>query len=394
VRGDAQWVLAPVSVLRPLRGPRVARVAQRLAAHALVRLRAARAARRLRRRGYPDAAVWRWDVEQPLQIAGTAGRDRTLAERLPRAAIIRAGPATQTVLAEVAEAAAGIGGVRVDTSRPLVTAGGVLIAFSPTALVRVAIGAGGMQLERHRAALDALAATTLPPDLERRVPRVLGHGSTGLGTWLLEERLPGRTPDSIRGSLVDDCLDFLVALHGCGSADGGGDSVVDTAAVVARLAGLRPEPLVEVAVRVDERLAGVRRGFGHGDFWRRNVLIDGGRLSGVVDWERSGDHRLPLLDVLQLVVTQQPFHHRPFADVVARALLPRARAGGDDAVRRYCERAGVATEPAVLEALVLAFWLDRLARELEKCGRVDGAARWSARNVTPVLAELRPGAVG
>jgi hypothetical protein len=43
----------------------------------------------------------------------------------------------------------------------------------------------------------------------------------------------------------------------------------------------------------------------------------------------------------------------------------------------------------VLEALVLAFWLDRLARELEKCGDKGGTRAWRAQNIDPVLAAVR-----
>jgi len=40
----------------------------------------------------------------------------------------------------------------------------------------------------------------------------------------------------------------------------------------------------------------------------------------------------------------------------------------------------------VLERLVVAFWLDRLARQLETCGDRGGSPRWTAHHVDPVLA--------
>ena len=44
-----------------------------------------------------------------------------------------------------------------------------------------------------------------------------------------------------------------------------------------------------------------------------------------------------------------------------RALLPWARAGGDRLTRDYCHRLGIEVDPPALEALAVAYWLDRAA---------------------------------
>ena len=205
----------------------------------------------------------------------------------------------------------------------------------------------------------------------------------GLADWLLEERLPGTAPDVIDDGLMDEGVDFLVALHGCGG--GHGEPLVIAAETVAVLSGAPAEPLIRLARQLDSELATVPRGFGHGDFWRENLLVDRGRLIGVADWERAGDGRLPLLDVLQLIVAQPPLEGQAFGAVVAETLLPWARGGGNAVVRHYFARLGVDASAPLLRSLVLAYWLDRLARELGKCDDKGGTPSWLAGNVDPVL---------
>jgi Phosphotransferase enzyme family len=155
---------------------------------------------------------------------------------------------------------------------------------------------------------------------------------------------------------------------------------------VAALSGAPREPLLRLAEHLEGELSGLPRGFGHGDFWRKNMLVVGSRLLGVADWERAGDGRLPLLDLLQLTATQSPYARRGLGALVTDRLLPWAKAGGDADGRHYCEQVGVEPSPRVLRALVLAFWLDRLAREVEKCGDKGGTPAWRATNIDPVLA--------
>jgi hypothetical protein len=289
-----------------------------------------------------------------------------------------------TILEEALRAASAQLGTSIGTGAPVATGGGTLVVLTPTHVVRVAAGPGREHLRRQHAALDELWART-PPDLVAgRLPRPLAAGDRGLGGWLLEDRLPGAVPDAVAGRLLDDCADFLVCLHGCASSEVG-PSLAGAADTVNALSGGTRDDLRRLGERLDERLAGLPRGFGHGDFWRRNLLVDGGRLAGVVDWEHAGAGRLPVLDLLQLVATQPRYDGRGITSVVVGGLLPWARAGGDDTVRRYGARLGLDLRPALLEDLVLAFWLDRLARQLDKCGDLGGSPRWAGDHVDPVL---------
>ena len=387
--GAAPLALVPVASVGPLPGGRVARLAQRVAMALAVRVRAWRARRVLGRR-YPWTAIVRWDVEQAVRPPD-ARTPRRAVEHLPRAAVVIGcddadmGPTLYELA--VHDASAEIGQQLDEPARPLATGGGTLILIARSHVLRVAAGPGCRHLVRHHAALAELRARRPPELVAARLPRTLASAERGLGGWLLEDRLPGVVPAMVEGALMDDCVDFLVALHCCGH--GGDDtSLIAAADVVNALSGRPRDGLWRLAERLDDELASLPRGFAHGDFWRRNLLVDGGRLTGVVDWEHAGDGRLPMLDLLQLIATQTPDNGRGVTGSVTGRLLPWARAGGDATVRRYCTLFGIDVTPALLERLVVAFWLDQLARQLEKSGDRGGSPRWTVGNVDPVLAAL------
>jgi hypothetical protein len=387
IAGDTPLAIVPIVSFGPLVGPRPWRLARRATAALSVRARARRARRRLLRRGYALTDVWPWDVEQVLRLPGSPPHRLRAVEYLPRAAVVtgrRSDLRLPSLLDEVVSEAGRQIGQPVEAGSPYVTASGTLLVFTPTHVLRVAVGPGRYHLDRHRAALVELAALDPPPLVADRLPRVVGGGAVGLASWLLEARLPGAPPGAIDDQLFEECVDYLVALHRC--AAGGGEPLARSAETVAAFSGAPAEPLIALAAQLDAELATVPRGYGHGDFWHNNLLVDGGRLRGITDWEGAGGGRLPLLDLLQLTVARPPWERQPFATVVTDTLLPWARAGGDAAARRYCTQVGFESSPPLLRSLVLAYWLDRLARELEKCGDKGGTRAWLADNLDPVLA--------
>src|SRR5207302_3302596 len=128
-------------------------------------------------------------------------------------------------------------------------------------------------------------------------------------------------------------------------------------------------------------LASAPRGFGHGDFWSENLLVDGERLTGIVDWDYGGGGRLPALDLLHLLVNEERRRRRIG---IGRAMVDELFADSVDAdMRDYCARLDV--DPGLLGDLGLAYWLDYVARQLELYA--DRAARpvWMRENVTAVL---------
>jgi aminoglycoside phosphotransferase (APT) family kinase protein len=87
--------------------------------------------------------------------------------------------------------------------------------------------------------------------------------------------------------------------------------------VVARACASQEAPLVRgVAEKLEAVLAEVLCGFAHGVFLNGNLLVENGRLAGVVDWDTAGLDRPPHVDFLHLGKTSVA------AADVAREWLP------------------------------------------------------------------------
>jgi aminoglycoside phosphotransferase (APT) family kinase protein len=245
-----------------------------------------------------------------------------------------------------------------------------------------------VQLERQAESLAGLAANGLPESVSNRLPQVLARGRSGLAVWTLERRLPGATPArELTPGLLEECVGFLVGLHHVPGGDQGGLSHADDAETVAPVCG--PEDAAAVralAARLESELAGLPRGFAHGDFFAGNLLADGDRLTGVLDWDAAGPGRLPATDLFHLQLTRSPYGtDEGWGRAVLERILPSARAGGDDAVRRYCRELGFEPDPAVLEPLALSYWLGYAAYQLRTHGHRRHQPAWLERNLSLVL---------
>jgi hypothetical protein len=209
----------------------------------------------------------------------------------------------------------------------------------------------------------------------------------GLARWSLETKLEGQPPRVLSESLMSDCLDFLVALHGGGRRGRSRRSLPRTAALVSEFC--RPEHaqgLRALAGAIDRELAGLPRGLGHGDFWKGNILAADGRLCGVLDWDTASGSQLPFLDLFNLLVAERECSN--FGRGLVNYLLPVVRSAGNDPIARYCERVGVERDPELLEALAIAWWLERAAYELETYRDRRRRPAWLRQNVELVVAAL------
>jgi hypothetical protein len=66
---------------------------------------------------------------------------------------------------------------------------------------------------------------------------------------------------------------------------------------------------------------------------------------------------------------------------IVRQLVPWARAGGDELTRSYCRQAEISLVPGHLEALVMAYWLLYVARDLTTYADRTRRPEWMERNV-------------
>jgi aminoglycoside phosphotransferase (APT) family kinase protein len=369
------------------RGGRVGRVVRRIFATGRLRLDALAARRRLGRRGYGGVAFLPWDVGHTLRLPGLRAGRPSVAERLPQRGVVVAfrGARPPTLFdAALSDASAAVGR-RLQASAPSVRHG-VLVAVADDAVLRVAVGLDAGQIESQLAALEQLRAADPAPTIAERVPWPLAHGRAGLAVWTLERRLPGARPlPALPHAVLEQCVDFLVALH----ATGGSAEPARLDAELLASAARDPEAARSLASATEAALAAVPRGFGHGDFFRGNLLLQDGTLAGVVDWDAAGPGRLPLLDLLHL---RHHADNRPkdedWGPLLVERLLPWARHGGDPLLRSYLERVGIDPDPAVIEALVAAYWLEHASYQLRSHPHRRRQPQWLARNVDGVLRTL------
>jgi aminoglycoside phosphotransferase (APT) family kinase protein len=387
---------APVSIAvlgRPRRSGRSfpIRAGRRLISSVRVRFAVGRACRAVRRLGYSSVLVLTWDYHQTLRNQATRAGTRSrhpLPEYLPERALVVGQRAPQTRLlldAVLVEAGRAIG-VPLQADPPSIRTG-LLIANAKQGMLRVAIGFGSRQIRNQRAALATLQAFGAPPLVAERVPWQLAGGRCGLAEWSLERRLPGsRAKHPVSGPLLTDCVDFLVALHSLPAADAQRSTLLEQAEIVAR--ATPPEDaqtLQALAERLEADLADVPRGFAHGDFFHGNLLVEGGRLLGVVDWDAAGVGRLPLLDLLHLRHATHAVPEVDWGPRLVQQLLPWARAGGDEVARDYCQRLGFSLHQKRLEALTFAYWLDRVSSQLRSQVHRLAQPVWLERNISLVL---------
>jgi aminoglycoside phosphotransferase (APT) family kinase protein len=260
-------------------------------------------------------------------------------------------------------------------------------------VVRIAFGPATREIALLRSGLAALEASSPSPVVASRIPWLRGAGTVGIAEWSLEKRLPGTPPPlNLSDPLLAECVEFLAELYLAGTDSEPDVLLAEQADVIAQTCDSASALAVErLAARLDEELAGVRRGFGHGDFWTRNLLTTERGLSGVVDWHAGGPGRLPLIDLFHLRLSTVFQRRRQYLGrALVEHLLPWAKAGGDDIARDYCRRIGLEIDATRLEALVGAYWITRTARELELYADRVERPLWMRHNVRAVIPALEP----
>lgn len=395
--GDANCAITELRVPEPRGQSRALRGVKRLAGSAEIRRRIQAAHWAIRDRGYDAPITMTWERGVTLRRKGEGIPYRRFAHRFPlNAVVVSSGDARGITAFEAAIAAASEAtGMIVDPAELLLGASGVIVAKTDGAVLRVAVGPAARRIEEQVAALSSLKALGLAPMVADRVPWTIAHGKAGLAVWSLERLLSGGMVSPPLGQgLLEESLEFLVAIHELGR-DLVPPSRVGDAEVIGTLCG---EPVETAVLRVGERLqdelADLPRGFGHGDFWSGNLLAQGDRLVGVVDWPGASAGRLPLLDLFHLKLSAvREITGASLGSIVLGTLLPAARAGGDSLDREYCRRTGITIDARTSESLVAAYWLQAVAHELLDPDRDPYQAAdpgWRRSNVEAVLQAFMP----
>ncbi len=391
--GDAATVIISADAAQAEGGSLLRRAPRRAAGFLQARLHGRSARRLLARHGYPHTSAVMWDINQVVYLPEIKDRrrERPLAELLPQRVIVvgRRTHAGQTALEAAVEAAAQAGGSPLVHGWPLARESGV-IAVADGGVINVAIGPGRRKIEDQRLALHALEHA--PPVVADRLPRTIAYGRVGLADWSLETRLRGApAARELPAELLDEVVGFLAALHEVGDPAAPRRSVAEDAHVLARVC-VKPgnaDRLRALGATLERDLAEVPRGFGHGDFWTRNLMVEEATLIGVIDWDGAGPGRLPLLDLLHLLLSARRDRTRQYVgEAMVDYLLPWARAGGDETVRSYMDQIGVGLDRTRLEELVIAYWLDRMALEVRTFSDRADRPFWIRNNVECVVEAL------
>ena len=378
---------------RPDRSPRARRALAPLRA-IVSRVAAARMRRRLRAEGLHVEQLdtgdrsrrHRWGLGVRYGDADTCRRARSWRHRGSRPSSV--------VERALADAARVLGAPPRVRDAGVLPSGIVLVELDGArpSMLRVAAGPARALLAEAQGKLASLAAADPPANVRERIAwTVVAEDDLGLAAYTLEPRLQGRHPRRLSPALWEECLDFLTALRKLpGARRPAAGSLADDIRTLAPHVG--PDgggTLVRLEAALDERLAGVPLGWAHGDFWRRNLLARGDRLIGVLDWDAASPGALPLLDLLHLIALADPHLRRlPHGERCRSALWPFARSGGDARLRSHCEAVGVPDDPATLEALAIAYWLTRVARDLRTFADRPARSVWMESNLHRPLTAL------
>jgi aminoglycoside phosphotransferase (APT) family kinase protein len=204
-------------------------------------------------------------------------------------------------------------------------------------IVRVALEGGAAaaaEAGAHRL-LAGLHAGTRAEAWPGAVPRPLGAGRAGGFAWVAETRLPGEPLSAVMGSpnraaFAPQASRWLEAMAAPRSAAGPVWAAHVRPRLLRVLAALRDPALRSaVASRVEQLLGDARcaTGLVHGDFGTRNLLVEGGRLSGLIDWENAQAEAPLVLDALNYLDSAHRRCHRGRA-TLAVTLPLLAAAGG------------------------------------------------------------------
>jgi hypothetical protein len=257
------------------------------------------------------------------------------------------------------------------------------------------LAAAGGPLSAEREAIEGVRAE-LPADLAATVPAVLGRRCAAGREGLLLAALPGRSvwaelhatsfPLRQAPRHLAAAADWLVRFH-----------VATRRAEVFRLppwdelAAGEPSPppwYRRLAERLDRRPLPLAAG--HGDFWPRNVLVAGGAVTAVVDWEATRRAAPPFVDLFTFAWSyglDGPWRRGgrlPAAEAFRHAFLDDGRLSR--AVAAYLARyaGALALDGEVLQDLFRLWLRTRPADDLEGgdtwriCDRMLGEAGRSA----------------
>ncbi len=262
-------------------------------------------------------------------------------------------------------------------------------------VISIGVGTAIDLLEQSLESRRILGDRDLPDRLRRRIVWPIADGCVGPARYLIEPSAVGSPVSKLSSGIVrDDCVEFM-----CDLFDAGGDgSIADDKAFLDRLdtwcreISLFLDPADERSLSklhelVADGVRGLPLGFTHGDFWPGNIFKAHGRLSAVLDWDDSSPHGLPFIDAFDFAATTARGHDN--TDPGPRLVnwlwpLLHEQPGDIGGVPVGHFDLPVEVTPNLLRTLGVAYWLERISRQLRLGYRVSNR-RWTTANLRDPL---------
>jgi Ser/Thr protein kinase RdoA (MazF antagonist) len=227
--------------------------------------------------------------------------------------------------------------------------------------------------------LECLATAGVP-----LAPRPLGRGVVAGASWTAEELLPGRRPGRLTRDLVHQAALACARLPISAAVPTAPvEDLLGAAAVLPRHATDLRRLTDSLRSRL-ERIPAVAR---HGDLWAGNLLVDRGRLTGIVDWDAAHCSGVPGADLVQLVGTDVRRRRRlPLGRAVLA--LPWRASTFTVSTAAYWRALDIAPSTALLDIAGLAWWASEIHHTLLRFPQRRTDERWVAENVAAVLEGL------
>jgi aminoglycoside phosphotransferase (APT) family kinase protein len=201
---------------------------------------------------------------------------------------------------------------------------------------------------------------------------------------MAEKLLPGHRPGRVTPDLVHQ------AALACGRlpiSDGVPTAPVEDLLGAAAVLPGHATDLRRLADRLRSRLDGIPAVQRHGDLWAGNLLVDRGRLTGIVDWDAAHSSGVPGADLVQLVGTDMRRRRRlPLGRAVLE--LPWRASTFTAATAAYWWALDIAPRRALLDVAGIAWWASEIHHTLVRFPQRRTDERWVAENVAAVLEGL------
>ena len=245
-------------------------------------------------------------------------------------------------------------------------------------LVRLGIADSPTDPARNAGALRQLGEMTVG-----LIPALMGEGRQDGIAWTVESRLEGGNPQRLTSRQWSDAIQFLARLV---TNRAGPPAVRRQMGILIALLPSRSVPLAAMGERIEAALTGLPSAIQHGDFFSDNLLVRGGRLTGVVDWGTWTSAGTPGVDLMELYATERE-GRRP-ADF-ARILADEVWRSDEflDLTEAYWRAIGVAPSEELLKAIASAWWVSGMAALLARPDRRSLVSQpaWVDREVDQVM---------